>query len=544
MVHQKQLSHTKRLAANKIIDLINAGKIPAAKAIIKKNYKPTSELYHFFDGWIKQLEGKYGLSIQAFEKALIANPLNEEVLIGLAGSYLEIGDYERAEECASHAVTVNSKEPKNLLTLATVLSKSNPKNKQVQQEADLLFEKAFDIACVSAVSNTKLLVDILSGWGGCLLNLDHIEQAKMLLELAIKHDYYNPIAHKNLVSVYANLNDIDKAVQSCKIAQMSDDKDLVLDTVYQEGMLEILRGNYAKGWRLHEARLETAKYAYKDLLARSTKSFSELTEQDSILLFQEQGIGDLLQFSHLIPQVYGRCKNIDVVVLPNTFLPMIDGKVNSPKDFMLHNFANYVRNVYVRGVDTIPKEHECVVPLMSLGYWTKLTPTNNPGLLPFSSKPLGKYTGRVGLFWKGSVHHANDHLRSIPTDYINALVKEHSDIEFVSLQIDRDEELVQADNLVSAKHDMNGLLETSSVLQDCSLVVSVDSMIAHLAAGLDKHVIMLHAWSPDWRWGMDNTGINRWYKNTSDIRQSEYKNWDTVFDRVNNRLEVFKMFVD
>ena len=91
---------------------------------------------------------------------------------------------------------------------------------------------------------------------------------------------------------------------------------------------------------------------------------------------------------------------------------------------------------------------------------------------------------------------------------------------------------------------MNGLLETSSVLQDCSLVVSVDSMIAHLAAGLDKHVIMLHAWSPDWRWGMDNTGINRWYKNTSDIRQSEYKNWDTVFDRVNNRLEVFKMFVD
>ena len=544
MVHKKQLSHIKRLAANKIIDLIYAGKIPTAKILIKKNYKPGTELYHFFDGWIKQLEGKYDLSIQAFEKALIANPLNEEVLIGLAGSYLELGDYERAEECASHAVTVNSKEPKNLLTLATVLSKSKPKNNKIQLEADTLFEKAFDIVANSANANNKLLVDILAGWGGCLLNLENIDQAKMLLELAIKFDYYNPVAHKNLVSVYANLNDIDKALQSCKIAQMSDDKDLVVDTIYQEGMLEILKGNYSKGWRLHEARLETAKYAYKDLLALGTKKLSEVVEQDEILLFQEQGIGDLLQFSHLIPKVYSKCKNIDIVVLPNTFLPMRDGKVNSPKEFIQRNFSDYIRNVYIRGVDKLPSNYDCVMPLMSLGFWLKLTPDNNLGVLPFKAEAKGKYKNKVGLFWKGSVHHANDHLRSIPTDYINALIKEHLDIEFVSLQIDRDEDLVISDNLVSAKEDMNGLLETSSVLQDCSLVISVDSMIAHLAAGLNKKVIMLHAWSPDWRWGMDSAEVNRWYSNTIDIRQSRYKNWDTVFDSVNNRLEVFKMFVD
>lgn len=544
MVHKKQLSNIKRLAANKIIDLIYAGKIPTAKILIKKNYKPGTELYHFFDGWIKQLEGRYDLSIQAFEKALIANPLNEEVLIGLAGSYLELGDYERAEECASHAVTVNSKEPKNLLTLATVLSKSNPKNNKVQLEADSLFEKAFDLVVDKVTNSNKLLVDILAGWGGCLLNLENIEQAKMLLELAIKYDFYNPVAHKNLVSVYANLNDIDKAIQSCKIAQMSDDKDLVVDTIYQEGMLEILKGNYAKGWRLHEARLETVKYAYKDLLAKGQKAFSELTEQDSLLLFQEQGIGDLLQFVHLVPKIYSSCKNIDLVVLPNTFLPMSNGKVSSPKEFIEHNLKDYIRKVYVRGVDNVPNTYDCVMPIMSLGFCTKLTPTNNPGVLPFRAEPLKKYTNRVGLFWKGSVHHANDHLRSVPTDYINALVKEHSDIEFVSLQIDRDDDLIMQDNIISAKEDMKGLLSTSSVIQDCSLIISVDSMIAHLAAGLDKHVLMIHAWSPDWRWGMDNTGINRWYTKTSDIRQSEYRNWDTVFDSINDRLEVFKMFVD
>lgn len=549
MVHKKQLPYAKRLVANKIIDLIYEGKISTAKTLIKKNYKPNMELFHFFDGWIKQLEGKYDLSIQAFERALIVNPLNEEVLVGLAGSYLELGDYERAEECASHAVTLNSREPKNLLTLATVLSKSNPKNKKVQREADYLFEKAFEYISTTITTNNKLLVDTLAGWGGCLLNLEEIAQAKLLLEQAILHDFYHPVAHKNLVSVYANLNELDKAINSCKIAQMSDDTNLVLDTIYQEGMLEILRGNYAKGWRLHEARLETEKYNYKDLLIRGNKKLSEVTEHDNVLLFQEQGIGDLLQFCHLIPKIHSMCENIDIVVLPNTFLPMVQGKVSSPKEFIEHNLKGYIRKVYVRGIDQIPNNYDCVTPIMSLAYWIKLTPSNNPGILPFKAEPLNKYTNKIGLFWKGSVHHANDSLRSVPIEYINNLIEKNTDLEFVSLQIDRDDGLGTYKNLISAKDDMNGLLETSSVLQDCSLIITVDSMIAHLAAGLGKPVIILHAWSPDWRWGLPEekgrgAKPNRWYKHTTDVVQSQYKNWDTVFSDINNRLELFKMYVD
>lgn len=542
MVHKKQLSHTKRLAANKIIDLIYSGKLSTARTLVRKNYKSGSELYHFFDGWLHQLEGNYVKSIQAFERALIANPINEEVLIGLAGSYLELGDFERAEECASHALTINSSEPKNLLTMATILSKSKPTDKKVQLQADSLFEKAFDNYVASLNTNTKLLVDILSGWGGCLLNLEQITQARIILEKALIYDQYNSIAHKNLVSVYANLNMVDEAINSCKIAEMSSDKSMVLDTIYQEGMLEILRGNFSRGWRLHEARLETDKYAYKDLLAVSKKRFAEVNEHDSVLLFQEQGIGDLLQFCHLIPEVFKHCKNIDIMVLPNTFLPMSDGAVKSPKEFIEHNLSDYVRDVFVRSVDRVSEEYDCVLPIMSLGYQLKIKPHSVP-VLPFKAEPLGKYTNRVGLFWKGSIHHANDSLRSAPTDYVNALVSEHKNIEFVSLQIDRDEDLVAAPNLVSAKYDMQGLLNTCRVIQDCVLVITVDSMVAHLAAGLGKPVLMLHAWSADWRWGLQGTE-NRWYSTVTDIRQKSYKDWDSVFNSLNNRLELLKMSVD
>jgi hypothetical protein len=221
---------------------------------------------------------------------------------------------------------------------------------------------------------------------------------------------------------------------------------------------------------------------------------------------------------------------------------MSDNKVKSPKEFIEHNLSDYVRNVFIRGVDRVSKQYDCVLPMMSLGYHLKIKP-HNTSVLPFKAEPLGKYSNKVGVFWKGSVHHANDSLRSVSTDYINTLISEHPNIEFVSLQIDRDEDLINAANIVSAKSDMQGLLDTCRVLQDCSLVISVDSMVAHLAAGLGKRVLMLHAWSADWRWGLYDTE-NRWYSTVTDVRQSSYKNWDTVFDSVNDRLEVFKMFID
>jgi tetratricopeptide (TPR) repeat protein len=542
MVHKKQLSYTKRLAANKIIDLLRAGKLSEARKQVRAFYKKDSELYYFFSGWIHQAEARHDLAIKMFERALIANPINEDVLLGLAASYLELGDYATAEECANHALTINNKNPKNLLTLATIISKSSPTNKKVQLQADSLFERAFD-QCLTSESSNELIVDILAGWGGCLLNLEELEQAKIILEQAVSYNEYNTIAHKNLTSVYANMNLIDKAINSSKIAQMSDDKSMVIDAIYQEGMLELLKGNYAKGWRLHEARLETHKYAYKDLLQKSTSTFSELTEHNSLLIFQEQGLGDLLHFAHLIPEVYKRCSNIDLVVLPNTFLPMIEGKVQSPKEFILHNFSNYIRNIYIRGVDTIPNEYDCAMSIMSLGHWLKVRPESF-NILPFTtSVTTDRYKDCVGIFWKGSVHHANDSLRSVPTSLINEIILKNKNISFVSLQIDRDEDLVAADNLVKAKEDLSGLLNTAAILNNCTLVITVDSMIAHLAAGLGKPVLMLHAWSPDWRWGL--TGVkNRWYNTVTDVRQQSYKDWDSVFTEINERLSVLKMCVD
>jgi tetratricopeptide (TPR) repeat protein len=543
MVYKKQFSNTKRIAANKVIGLVTAGKISGAKAIIRKEFKPKTELYYFFNGWLKQLEGDHISAIKLFEKALIQNPLNQETLLGLSGSYLELGDYERAEECASHAVTIDNTSPKNLLTLATVISKSARHNKAAQLEAVSLFERAFNITSAN-VTDIKILVDIMSGWGASLLNLNEIFQAKKILEAAAKYDTFNTIVHKNLISVYANTNEISNAIKSAKIAQMSDNTELVIDSAYQEGMLELLRGNYAKGWRLHEVRTQSPKYKYKDLLSRGTKHFEGISKKDRILLFQEQGIGDLLQFAHCIPDIYNKCENIDLLVLPNTFLPMINDKPQSPKEFMQFNFGTYLKNIYVLGVDDIPYEYDFITSVMSLGYWLKISNTNKPKITKFTTNSeFTKYNNSVGLFWKGSVHYANDSLRSIPTSLINNLISNHKDINFVSLQIDRDEELIDADNLVKPKYSMQGLLNTLAVINSCDIIITVDSMIAHLAAGANKPVWIMQPYSPDWRWELEREDC-LWYSTIKNFRQTEILNWDTVVGRIDKELTLLKKQVD
>lgn len=543
MVYKKQLSNTKRAAANKIIDLIAAGKISGAKSLVLKEFKNNTELYYFFNAWIKQLNNQHIAAIKLFEKALIKNPLNEDTLIGLAGSYLEIGDFERAEECASHAVTINSTNPKNLMTWATIISKSAPTNKVVQEQAANLFEQAFDNVFIQEY-NKQLLVDILAGWGGCLLNLSELFQARKILEMAVSHDPFHTIAHKNLVSVYANMNDIDKAIYSAKIAQMSEDKELVVDTLYQEGMLELLRENYSKGWRLHEYRISSSKYKYKDLLSRGNTTLSCIGKQDSILLFQEQGLGDLLQFSHYIPKIYDICNNVDLVVLPNTSLPMKSNKVQSPKEFIELNFGKYLRNIYVLGVDEIPKHYDCVLSIMSLGYWLKTSENNKPEIHTFiTDKQFKGVKKQVGIFWKGSLHHANDSLRSLPTHFINELVETHKDINFVSLQLDRDTDLANTCNILKPKDSMNGLLDTLAVINSCQLVISVDSMIAHLAAGAGKPVWVMQAFSPDWRWGLSRRD-NLWYPTVRNFRQDKTQDWNSLISQINQELTLFKKCID
>lgn len=536
MVHKKQLSDTKKLAVNKAIELMSEGKIKDSINLISKNFSKTNDIYLFFKGWQYQLQNNHQLAIKYFENSLLKNPIKEDALIGLAASYLELGDYSRAVECAEQALLINSESAQALLTLATAISKQNVTNNKNQNEAILYLEKALKIAS-NSVYNKTLIVDIITAIGACYMNLKNPEVAEIVLERAIAIDEFNIVANKNLASVYASLCKIDKAIRCSQLAQMTDINSDRLDAIYQEGMLQLLNKNYIKGWRLHESRLFTAKYSQKDLLVAPPLNINALTEHDSVLLFQEQGIGDFLQFSRYIPLISKITKNIDLVILPNTYLNM-NTEVPSIKQFVEYNFGEYINRVLVKSVDKIHKDYTYASSLMSLPYIFKSNEKTIPSILPFKTDKvlnIDKTGLIVGIFYKGSSHHSNDYNRSIPVTYIDDFISYNEDVTFVNLQLENT--LSSHSNVIH--YDNEGLDNTLAIMNNCDLVITVDSMIAHLSAGAGINTFILHAYSPDWRWGISQEN-SEWYPSVTNIRQKNIGNWDSVFENVQQRLSQLK----
>jgi ADP-heptose:LPS heptosyltransferase len=63
------------------------------------------------------------------------------------------------------------------------------------------------------------------------------------------------------------------------------------------------------------------------------------------------------------------------------------------------------------------------------------------------------------------------------------------------------------------------------------LVITVDTMIAHLAGTLGKPVWLLLAHPADWRWMMDR-GDSPWYPAMRIFRQKPDGGWDSVISEV------------
>jgi len=75
------------------------------------------------------------------------------------------------------------------------------------------------------------------------------------------------------------------------------------------------------------------------------------------------------------------------------------------------------------------------------------------------------------------------------------------------------------------------LLGTASAGDSLDLIVSVDTMVTHLAGALGKSTyLLLHA-DADWRW-FRNREDSPWYPTMRILRQSEAGNWRPVVKKL------------
>jgi hypothetical protein len=181
------------------------------------------------------------------------------------------------------------------------------------------------------------------------------------------------------------------------------------------------------------------------------------------------------------------------------------------------------------------------LPLQSLPRALGTTPETIPSELPYL-KPdpalierwrarMGESSAfRVGLCWAGNPRQANDRNRSMPGVEFAGLAG-IPNLELFSLQCGpRAGELAS----LTVRHlggEFRDVADTAAAIANLDLVISVDTMIAHLAGALGKPVWTLLSAAADWRYpaGRDETP---WYPGMRLFRQALPGDWKELIARV------------
>ena len=286
------------------------------------------------------------------------------------------------------------------------------------------------------------------------------------------------------------------------------------------------RGELEAAWQASDRILERSRSGRDHTIPRHQQQIWDGTPLAGrrVLVRCYHGLGDTIQFVRYLPLVGAIARELTVWAQP-AVLPLLNGASGIDRLLPLHD-------------GTPDVEYDVDVEIMELAHVFRSTVQTIPSAVPYlfaepadlvgAGGPRAGGDARVGLVWRAGDWDAR---RSIPFELLTPLF-ERKDMTGCSLQhqpaaAERHPRLHQLDT--------DGLLRTAQCMRAMDLVISCDSMSAHLAGALGVPVWTLLPADPDWRW-MEGRSDSPWYPTMRLFRQHR-GGWRRVVDAVAAALE-------
>jgi tetratricopeptide (TPR) repeat protein len=397
------------------------------------------------------------------------------------------------------------------------------------------YDEALD-AHEEALRNDPTLANALQNRGNVLRDLHRYDEALECFERALALEPQSAQAYVNQGLLLANMGLYEEALARYDRA-VALQPDLAA-AYWNRSLLHLTHGNFKQGWADHEWRWDTPHFHHSGDI-RGFDAPLWLGETDltgkSILLYSEQGLGDMLQCCRFAPLLAERGATVILEVHP----PLVG---------LLQRMPGITRAVG-RGQPLPATDWRC--PIMSLPFAlgielpTLAAPARYLSADPAKVKEWSEVLGpaskpRVGLVWSGNPNHGNDNNRSMRFEQIAALLSDR--FEFFTLQRDvrpEDQAALERDGRVRGfGHALKDFDDTAALCELMDVVVSVDTSAAHLAGALGRPVWVLVPAVPDWRW-MRERRDSPWYPSARLYRQPALGRWDLTMDEVRADLERF-----
>ena len=296
------------------------------------------------------------------------------------------------------------------------------------------------------------------------------------------------------------------------------------------------RGELECGFREYEwrTRLDDGRLEPRGLPTPLWRG--EDPEGRTILLHDEQGLGDGIQFVRYAPML--RRLGARVIVECNDALVRLFGTLDG------------VVRVVGRSGPTPP--HDAHAALMSLPHLLGTALATIPAEVPYLRaepelaeewrKRLAGADGRlrVGLVWAGNPDFGNDRQRSVDLAALLPLL-EVEGVSFYGLQKGGGRrELGELEGRLPASftdlgNGMGDFADTAAIIVNLDLVISVDTAATHLAGALGRPVWTLLRDAGDWRW-LDRGTDTPWYPTMRLFRQERPGAWMEVVAEVRRAL--------
>lgn len=427
-------------------------------------------------GVLAQTSGHLHEAIEKWREAIKLDPVHRPSLYNLAIALTLTGDENGTEELYDKLLILEPTHKNGLYNLANLKQRQGKNDK-----AEALYRRL-----------TGIYPDFTAGWvnlAKIYSDSDRLEEAELLLNEAIRLNPTDIFAHWNLSHVFLKLE------------------------------------RWEDGWREYEWRLELPNWLKAPVSAPAW--FGEAT-QKRILLWNDQGLGDALQFLRYTRYLAERGHQVFVLVQKE----LKDIAATAPG--VTQAFSP---------LDPLP-EVDAQAPLLSMPYRLPhalpQTSWNGPYLFTKKTMTLKRNTGHiaVGLVWAGNQLQKNDNNRSAPLSGLKKLF-EIDKIDWFSLQLGAAATQVQENSLSLRMTDLSQHLkdftDTAAALSALDLIICVDTSIVHLCGALGRPIWLMLSTKHDWRWGRQET-TNHWYPSLRIFKQEILGDWHSVSQQIAKEL--------
>lgn len=259
----------------------------------------------------------------------------------------------------------------------------------------------------------------------------------------------------------------------------------------------------------------------------------------TLMLYFDQGIGDCIQFVRYLPFVADKFKIIKAVIRESCY-DLFKRNYSEEKypNIEFHKTVDTVGE-YDKYVLSADLPYYLKMDFYHIPFTDGYLACDENKKNYFKEKYFKTNKLKVGLCWKAGNYGMRAAIhRTINIDYLKKIF-ELEKVQFYSFQLDDIFDATEKyPQMTDLKSELKNFDDTAGAMANLDILVSVDTSCLHLAGAMGVKAMLLLPYCTDWRW-FENDKSTEWYNSVEIIKQEERVHWFSEAEKVYEKLKEY-----